>query len=203
MGWRGEIPLKFYTFLANDRDHHLPYLTVINSVEENLDLCIIQEQVPFEELGKLMLEDIITQKTKKKRRRKKKDCRQNERIDIGFTGINSTDNKTIPGIYIPGRHQEVKQWDGCPGDCNRELSVFKSACKVSMCADWIQREITGLDESMTGTLFSDESRASLFSQRWLEDIEGVRARLSQMLYAAPHGSRELQFFLQESYLGVF
>ena len=169
----GNIPLKFYAFLANDQDHHLPYLTVINSVEDNPDLQEIQETVPFEELGKLMLEDIITEKTKKKRRRKKKDRRQNERNDIGFTGMNSTDNNTIPGIYIPGRHQEAKQWDGCPGDHNREVSVFKSACKVSMCADWIQRGISGLDESMTGTLFSDKHRASIFSQRWLKDIEDM------------------------------
>lgn len=172
----GDIPDLFYIYLDNRKDHHLPYITVINNVLDVEELHRIQSRIPFQELAKLLIQEMFTNNRKRKQNYRTSDSRQNVRGDIGFSGLNSTDGSSIPGMNIPGHIVEPSRMEGCPGDDDREISIYKAACAVGECADWIQANVN-VHDTMAGDLFMDNDRAELFSRRWFGRMRGRDAQL--------------------------
>lgn len=169
-------PKKFYTILLSDRDHFLRDVIVVNSIEDDEVMSSLAEIIPWE-WGATSLSQLAHVGGSKKRHKisDEKNIRGNARYDIGYSGQNTRDGSTVPGINIPSRIVNPHQGAGANGDVNQELTLYKAGCAVVAVADYIRIiHEEKIHESMSGGLFcGDEQRHEKFARVWWNEMKNV------------------------------
>ena len=179
VNWNGlmDPPKRFYTILDNARDHFLRDVIVVNSIEDDKVMSSIATNLIPWEWGATSLSQSAHVGGRKKRQKisDKKDIRGNARYDIGYSGQNTKDGLTVPGINIPSRIVNPHQGPGANGDVNQELTLYRSGCAVIAVADYIQMiHEEKIHKSMSGGLFcGNEQRHEKFARVWWDEMKDV------------------------------
>ena len=159
----GSRPEKFFTVLANDRNHYLTEITVINEFHLMAHLEEYANEIPAGELAHDLFirgyEGLTTDK------------RGNLRHDAGYTASNQTDATVISGMHFPCRMVGPSRQCGVGEDTTMELTLFKSGCSVMKMADWVSANHPFPKMGLAQKIFVDNQRNSLFGGRWADDLK--------------------------------
>ena len=152
--------------LRGDKDYDLDEVVVRN----NLHLCPrlgkIVETFPAEWYAKILFGD---DSDGKRGRGGNSNMRGNKRLDAGFTGTNSTDNKTVPGMNIPSRMTSNSNHPGVGEDETREVTIFKSGCSLLKLHDIFKMGMPP-SSAMAGRTFHDPDWHYTYSYRWGSEL---------------------------------
>lgn len=149
--------------LRGDKDYDLDEVVVRNNIHLHDVIGSIVAQYPAEYFARILFGDETSGKSKDN------NSRGNKRLDAGFTGTNSTDGETVPGMNLPGLMTRNMKHPGFGSDASREVTIYKGGCLVLQIHDYFRRQMSD-NATMSEETFQDPDWWSRFTHRWANQV---------------------------------
>jgi len=164
----GHRPDRCIIILRGDKDYELDEVVVWNNLHLHPVLRKVVTRFPATWYANILFGDEHIGGGVKD-----KNSRGNRRLDAGYTGTNSTDKKTVPGMNLPGRITKQSKYPGLGSDATREMTIFRSGCLVMCVHDYVRSNMSG-ECQMSENTFNDPAWWHRYTYRWGQDLGLLR-----------------------------
>lgn len=157
------LPKYYYIVLKRNQDYNLRYATVRNNIHNNNAMKLILTKIPLQYMADRMF--LSDDGNARKRGKDDDGSRGNKLWNIGFTGRDTTNGKTEPGMNIPNRMTAMSKEKGRGSDETLEHVIARAGCALHELSKVVQKGM-GENLPMNEDQFADRDWHEMFTKRW-------------------------------------